>query len=447
MKRIKHFISFLILLAIAIWSFKSLMPSQASGKEAPLTEFSTARAMEQLKVIAKHPHYVGSPAHVTVRSYIMDELRKMGLEPEVQTGFVTSGWFGYSNLVKAQNIVAKYPGTEPGKSVLIMSHYDSAPHSKSHGASDAGSGVVTVLESLRAFIANGEKPKNDIVILFTDSEELGLDGASLFVQEHPFAKDVGVALNFEARGSSGPSNMIVETNGGNANLIKEFKKANPEYPVATSLMYSIYKMLPNDTDSTVLREDGDIDGFFFAFIDDHFNYHTVNDTWQNLDPKTLEHQGSYLMPLLKHFAQADLNLIKAKEDYVYFDVALFKFVAYPFSWVWPMAIISTIAFVVLLVLGFRNKRLQGKAIGKGFLAFVISLAGVLCIIQLVGWIWPAIYPQYGDMLPVFIYNGHWYTLAFVVISISFLFWNLQLLFQSRASGKCFRCSIILLDSN
>ena len=44
-------------------------------------------------------------------------------------------------------------------------------------------------------------------------------------------------------------------------------KANPKYPVASSLLYSIYKMLPNDTDLTVFREDGDIKGYNFAFLD------------------------------------------------------------------------------------------------------------------------------------------------------------------------------------
>src|SRR5690606_28153045 len=115
---------------------------------------------------------------------------------------------------------------------------------------------------VRAYLASGTKPKNDIILLFTDGEELALDGAKLFMDEHPWAKEVGMALNFEARGTSGPSNMILETNQGNAELIKEFIKANPSYPVASSLMYSVYKILPNDTDSTVFREAGDIDGFF-----------------------------------------------------------------------------------------------------------------------------------------------------------------------------------------
>jgi hypothetical protein len=421
MTRIKHIISFFLLLALAWISFKSLLPSKVTPSSAPLTEFSTERAMAQLKVIANKPHYVGSEAHEDVREYIMEEMRKMGLEPQVQEGFVQSQWRGYSNLVKVKNIVARYPGTDTSKALLLMSHYDSAPHSKSHGASDAGSGVVAVLESFRAYIASGVPPKNDIILLFTDSEELGLDGASFFVKEHPWAKDVGVALNFEARGSSGPSNMIVETNGGNQHLIEEFNKASPEYPVATSLMYSIYKLLPNDTDSTVLREDGDIDGFFFAFIDDHFNYHTVNDTWQNLNPETLEHQGSYLMPLIKHFSQIDLSKIKSENDHVYFDMAIFKFVYYPFAWVWPMAIIATIGLLALLVLGFRKKRLNGKEVGKGFIAFILSIVGALIILQVFGWLWPVLYPQYGDMLPVFIYNGHWYTAAFVVLGLAFSF--------------------------
>ena len=194
MKRLKHFFSLFVLLFLVWLSFKSLLPETASSGDVPLTEFSTERAMSQLKVISQKPHYVGSPAHAEVRGYIIDELKKLGLEPSVQEGYVLDSWWGSSTLVKPKNIVARYKGTGTGKAVLLMSHYDSAPHSKSHGASDAGSGVVTVLESLRAYLAAGVEPENDIIVLFTDSEELGLDGATLFVKEHPWAKNVGIEL-------------------------------------------------------------------------------------------------------------------------------------------------------------------------------------------------------------------------------------------------------------
>ena len=107
--------------------------------------------------------------------------------------------------------------------MLLLSHYDSNPHS-SLGASDAGSGVVTILEGIRVFLASGVKPKNDIIILISDAEELGLLGANAFVNHHPWAKEVGLVLNFEARGSGGPSYMLLETNGGNKQLIKSFQE-------------------------------------------------------------------------------------------------------------------------------------------------------------------------------------------------------------------------------
>jgi Zn-dependent M28 family amino/carboxypeptidase len=50
---------------------------------------------------------------------------------------------------------------------------------------------------------DNQKHKNDIII-FSDAEELGLNGAALFVTQHKWAKDIGLVLNFEARGSSGP---------------------------------------------------------------------------------------------------------------------------------------------------------------------------------------------------------------------------------------------------
>ena len=418
MKRLSHIFSLLVLCLFVYISFRSLMPTAVSGIDAHAATFSTERALIQLKEISKEPHYVGTPAHAEVRAHIMQELRKMGLETQIQEGFTLDTWSGYSNLVKPQNILARMKGSGNGKAVLLLSHYDSAPHSASKGASDAGTGVVTILESMRAYLASGKKPINDIIICITDAEEVGLDGASLFVNEHPWAKNIGVALNFEARGSGGPSNMIVETNGGNSKLIKGFKEAGVAYPVATSLMYSIYKLLPNDTDSTILREDGDIDGFFFAFIDDHYDYHTVNDSFENVDKNSLEHQGSYLMPLLAYYAQADISNLKSDQDYVYFDMAVAKFVTYPFSWIWPMVIIAVLVFIFLLLYGFKKERLTGKGIAKGFGAFLTSLVLGGGLAYLLWELIKQIYPSYNEMLPVFIYNGHYYIMAFTLIGFS-----------------------------
>ncbi|MEM7187929.1 MAG: M20/M25/M40 family metallo-hydrolase, partial [Bacteroidota bacterium] len=417
MKRTQAFLSLLLLIALIYYSFYSLMPRSAAPATIAETEFSAERALVPLKEISKAPHFVGNDEHARVRDYLMGQLTDLGLQPQEQEGYIYNDWGG---LVKPVNIVAKIEGTLPGNALLVFSHYDSALV-PSLGASDAGSGVVTILESIRAFQASGKQPKNDIIILFTDAEEIGLDGADLFVNKHPRAKDVRLALNFEARGSGGPSNMILESNHGNHNLIQEFIDANPKFPVASSLMYSIYKMLPNDTDSTVLREDGDIDGLFFAFIDDHFHYHTANDNFDNLDRNTLQHQGSYLLPLLHHFADADLANIQSDTDDVYFNVPFLKMVSYPLSWIYPLLIVAFVIFIVLIFFGIKNNRLARKDVGKGFGALLLSLV-ISGLLGYGGWtLLLKAYPHYTELEHGFTYNGHTYIAFFVMLSLAICF--------------------------
>ncbi len=418
MKRISALLSLLLILGLIYYSFFSLMPRKGTPASISETEFSTERALIPLREITKAPHYHGSMEHERVAAYLLGQLRDLGLETATQEGFVHN--WDWRGLDKPHNIMGRLKGSGDGKALLLLSHYDSALV-PSFGASDAGSGVVTILESLRAYLASGKRPKNDIIVLFTDAEEIALDGAKLFVNEHPWAKETGLVLNFEARGSGGPSNMILETNEGNANLIKAFVEADPDYPVASSLMYSIYKMLPNDTDSTVFREDGDIDSFFFAFIDDHYDYHTANDTFDNLDRNTLRHQGTYLLPLLHYFGDADLSNLKAEEDHVYVNLPLIKMIHYPFSWILPMLIIATVIFIILIFFGIKNNKLNAKAIGTGFIPLLISLLS--CgILGYFGWILLLkLYPQYNEIQHGFTYNGHTYIAFFVLFSLAILF--------------------------
>ena len=418
MKRFQSLISFFLIIGLVYLSFSSLMPKSGTPASISETKFSTERALIHLKEITKAPHYIGTEEHARVREYIVEQLNGLGLETEIQEGFIMNT--KWKSLDKPKNILAKIKGSGNGKSLLLLSHYDSAL-TPSFGASDAGSGVVTILETIRAFKASAKTPTNDIIILFTDAEEVGLDGARLFVKNHPWAKNVGIALNFEARGSGGPSNMIVETNSGNKNLITAFMEADVKFPVASSLMYSIYKMLPNDTDSTVLRQGGDIDGFFFAFIDDHFDYHTANDNFENLDRNTLQHQGEYLLPLVHYFADADLSSLKSSEDHVYINVPILKMISYPFAWIIPMLILAISVFIVLIVYGLNKKVLSGKTIARSFVPFL--LAFVSCgLIGFYGWnLLLILYPQYSEIQHGFTYNGHTYISFFVLVSLAILF--------------------------
>ncbi|MDG2193663.1 MAG: M20/M25/M40 family metallo-hydrolase [Polaribacter sp.] len=414
MKKYASLLSILLITAVIYWSFSDMKPSVNSKKTASETEFSLNSALVHLKKISQKTHYVGSQEHKVVQNYIVNELKKLGLNPEIQQQVaVNSKWLAATN---TENILAKIKGTHTGKALLLLTHYDSSPHS-SLGASDAGSGVVTILEGLRAFLANNKQPKNDIIILISDAEELGLLGAKAFVDTHPWAKEVGLVLNFEARGSGGPSYMLMETNGKNGKLLSEFIKAKPNYPVASSLMYSIYKKLPNDTDLTVFRENANINGFNFAFIGDHFDYHTAQDSYERLDRETLLHQADYFTTMLNYFAYSDLQNLESNQDLVYVNFPFIKLLSYPFSWIFPMLIIAIILFIGLLILGIALNKITLKGLLKGGIPFLVSL--LLCGGVSFGF-WKlllVIHPQYQDILHGFTYNGYLYISAVVFLNL------------------------------
>lgn len=417
MKKYASLFSVLVLSLAVLWGFYDMQPISVSSADSP-KQFSVDNALKHIEQISKEAHFVGSPGHKKVQQYIFNELEDMGLSPSIQRQTVINKkWFAGTT---AENIIARISGKEKGKALLLLSHYDSSQHS-SKGASDAGSGVATILEGVRAFLANNQQAKNDIIILISDAEELGLLGAKAFVDHHPWARDVGLVLNFEARGSGGPSYMLMETNGKNQKMISEFLKSNPSHPAANSLMYSIYKILPNDTDLTVFREEGDIEGFNFAFIGDHFDYHTAQDSFERLDRTTLQHQADYLMNTLNYFAFSDLNNFNSENDHVYVNFPIVKMIHYPFYWILPSLIFCFLLFIILVFLGLGLNKLRLKSVLIGFipslLSIIIGSAITFGLWKVLLWVHPA----YNDILHGFTYNGYWYVAAFASLSIWLMF--------------------------
>ena len=422
MKKYTSLISVIILILTFYWSYSDLIPSKVSNEINSNTEFSIKNAQTHLKIISKEPHYTGSKGHLIVQNYIVNELNKMGLSPKVENQVAINKWRSSTNTA---NITASIKGYETGKSLVLLSHYDSRHHS-SLGASDAGSGVVTILEGIRAFLAKNKKPKNDIHIVFTDAEEIGLIGAQAFIDSSPLAKNIGLVINYEARGSGGPSYMLMETNGKNSQLLTEFIKAKPNYPVANSLMYSIYKMLPNDTDLTIFREYGDINGLNFAFIGDHFDYHTEQDSFERLDIETLIHQADYFTTTLNYFAYSDLSNLNSEVDQVYTNFPFVTLLHFPFSWILPLLIFSVIIFIFLLFIGIKSARMSIKSITSGFIPFLSSLATCLVVSILLWKLIVFLYPSYNDILHGFTYNGYQYIIAFSFLN----FWIVFRIYQS-----------------
>jgi Peptidase family M28 len=343
--------------------------------------FSADRAVRHLSVIAEKPHPLGSIEHSIVRDYLVRELSNAGLEPQIQQATIVTGKGPPLEISTVENVLARLKGTSSGKAVLLVAHYDSVPNS--FGASDDGASVAALLETLRA-LKSSPPLKNDVVFLFTDAEESRLLGARAFVAEHPWAKDLGVVLNFEARGNSGPVIMF-ETTDENGWLIKQFAHASP-FPVAHSLSYEIYKLLPNQTDFNVFRKAGMV-GLNFAQIDGLSHYHTSFDNRQSVDEESLQHHGSYALALTRYFGNLDLGRTKERNA-VYFDLFGNLLVHYSSLWVIPLTFFVCTLFVALLVLGLRRLKLTIRGIALGFLSLFVSVL----VTSLLSWLlWKAVW--------------------------------------------------------
>ncbi|OJJ17013.1 hypothetical protein BKI52_30310 [marine bacterium AO1-C] len=411
---ITSWISVILLPLFAYWGISSqLTPGSYFDSENP-NDFSVDRVMSHLRVIARETHYIGAPYHKEVRAYLIKELEALGLKPQVQPHRVFEMSPRSTQGMVVKNVVAKIKGSGNGKALLVMAHYDSAaPHSP--GASDAGSGVATILEGLRVFLAKNKQPKNDIIVLFSDAEEAGLMGTRAFIEHNPLVKNVGLALNFEARGSGGPSYMFMETNGKNGKLLAEFMNANPHAPNTNSILNALISKL-GVTESEPLREISNINSFLFGYIGDFFDYHTTQDTPERANRSSLAHHADYLMSLLNHFAFSDLENLEGKQDQVFVNLPLVKLLSYPVSLAFPLFIITFVLIVTLIVLGVKRGQISLKNGLKSFIPFLLTLVAN-CVVTFGLWrLILLIHPSYNDILHRFPYNGYYYLGAFMALN-------------------------------
>ncbi len=372
---------------------------------APADEFSSARAMTDLIEIAQAPHPPGSPEHARVRGYLEARLTDLGLDPQVQTTTALLRGGPYAIAATVRNVVARLPGRESTGSVLLTAHYDG--HEGSFGAGDDGSGVVAILEALRA-VQQGEPLRNDVIVLISDAEELGLLGAKAFVEEHPWMTDVAMVLSLEMRGGGGPSIMF-ETGAESGWVIDAYRRGSPN-AFANSMAHEVYRRMPNGTDFTEFKDEG-VQGLNFAAIGRAHLYHQSYDSPQHLSEGTLQHHGVNLLSMLRVFGNEDLATVRAP-DPVYFRVPGVGLVVYGARWVIPMTMGLAVLLGLLILVGIR-RGLSGKGVVAGLLYSLLVMAagagaGWLMLREL-----PPLHPEYGALLGSLFHSEGWYVLALV----------------------------------
>lgn len=388
----------------------TLAPAPRSAS-APPEVFSAARANRHLTAIAQRPRRIGSPDHARVRAYLMAELRSLGLTVEVQERLVDRPHGAATSFAVVRNIVAERRGARgSGQALLLIAHYDT--RSMTPGASDDGYGVAALLETLRALGA-GSPLANDLLVLISDGEEVGLFGARAFITHHPRARDVGMVINFEARGNSGAA-MVFQTSEGNGALIRALAEGAP-HVASSSLSHAVYRRMPNDTDLTWWLPR--TPALNIANIGGLARYHAPTDTIDNADLGTLQHHGSYALSLARSFGSMPLPPA-IEPDAQSFNVGPL-FLQHPGTWVMPLSLGAALLLVLFVIAGAVRGSVRPLGALIAFLGAALTAIAAAAVALLGWWLAEAIHPAYAQIHAARPLLWHALLAAFVMIGVAF----------------------------
>lgn len=411
------------------------LPPKPVAEHAPESEFSAVRAFAHIEAIAQKPHPTGSLENEKVRQYLVDQLEQLGLHPKVEHSHYLENRYDFVDSVEVYNVIGSIKGSGGGKQVVLMAHYDSVPSGP--GANDNGVAVAALLEVAK-ILQSESQPKNDLLFVFTDAEEMGLIGAEEFWAEPARVEETGLVLNFEARGSKGAS-LMFQTSPQNDWLIQEFAKVAPN-PVTSSLLSSFYETMPNDTDLTVTIEAG-LPSINFAYGQGWTAYHSMMDNMDNVDLRTLQHHGENALSLARHFSQIDLNN-QASQNRIFFSL-FGQVIHYSEKLVVPFTLFLIVLYLAVFILAKRKKLFSFAQLGFGFLVLGISLIGSIIVALPV---WFAVNKLWAHRMSLFaggLHDSLLYNLSFLVLTagLCFLMWSL---FKRKLNRWAFVFSVMVL---
>lgn len=351
-------------LAYGLWTLPEPQPADFEG-------FSSARVVEDIKVISQKPHSVAHPEERSqVREYLMERLRTMGADTVMQ--------FCYDSIVGPQNkhveytfdavdILAEFsPASESasGTDLMLIAHYDSRysqpmPRDTvwSFGAADDGYGVGVILETVSLALKNRNEWKQGVKVLFTDAEEPGMKGMrAIWENNREVFGNVGLVINVEARGTWGPA-LLFEACPGNAK-VQELYASTAKYPYTYSLTTVVYQFLPMFTDFTIVKDE--LPGLNFSNIADVNHYHTDLDNISNISEKTIQHYGEQIYPLVSEYLACeeygDKDYLRSDSDKVNFTIPLLGL----FSFSKTGYLILCVAVFALFLLAFALEGVRGR---------------------------------------------------------------------------------------
>ncbi|MBE6217391.1 MAG: M28 family peptidase [Bacteroidales bacterium] len=416
-------IIFTAFLAYGLWTVPSPQRADAPG-------FSAERVVKDIEVISREHHSVAHPQErAEVREYLISRLEGLGADTVMTFEYDSlrdPRNRPYIGVFDAVNLVADFAPLQASEDttwLMMVAHYDSRfaqamPKDTvwSYGAADDGYGVSVILETVSQALKQREHWKQGLKVLFTDAEEVLMIGMTTMWQNDRQAFDnVGLMINLEARGPWGPC-LLFETSPGNEKVMDLYADA-ARYPFTYSLTTVVYNFMPNFTDFTIVKDE--IPGMNFSTIADINHYHTDLDNFSNVSPKSIQHYGAQVLPVVMEYLTdakyADKDYFRSDKDTVNFTVPALGLFNFSKTWWMIINIIVYVFFILLFMLEIVRGRLKA---GKTFRnTAIVLLSGILVLAfgELLAYICSAI--AGADFKPFGIIGGIPFDNAAMIVSM------------------------------
>lgn len=248
----------------------------------------------------------GTEGSRLAQAYITRRFEENGVQPFGDTfamrfafthtsikGLLTPGRKMKTAYPLAVNLVGHIPGSaSPERYMVVSAHYDhfGVRDGETYlGADDNASGVAAMLAVAAHF--RQYPPKNTIVFVAFDSEELGLRGARAFVNAAPFPiAQTALNLNFDMISRSATNEIYAAGASYKPELAPLVAKAAATSSVKVRLGHDRSILIAGSvenwtsgSDHIAFHEIGI--PFLYFGVEDHPDYHKPGDTVEKIDPK------------------------------------------------------------------------------------------------------------------------------------------------------------------
>lgn len=289
-----------LFLSIAILGSSQLQPVSAQG-------IDSVQLLTDIKILSSEAfagRRPGTPEHQKSIDYITDRFASLGLQ-KVNGSYISE--FPINDTLTGKNLLAIIRG-KTDKTIVISGHYDHIGFRRGElhpGADDNASGASGLL-AMAAFFA-GTTPNHTLLFVSFDAEEMGLRGARYFVDQPPLPlENIVLNINMDMISRNDDQRLIACGTHHSPYLLPFVERGSSDY-IQLVAGYDVPGTGRNDW--TMQSDQGaffrkNIPFIYFG-VEDHPDYHTPRDTFENIQPKFFFEAAKVILNVLKDL---DANL-------------------------------------------------------------------------------------------------------------------------------------------